>query len=249
MSAIGIEVGFATLHTATFPAAGERVPACLSIELALRGTLRVDQRELHVDDVVAHRGGECVARPTRAGSMLLAVALHTDAEIAARYIARFQRAEIVRVPALPRFRMALADELRAGDSQRAIALGGLVMSLLADCLRGLKSEHATAVDAVLELIERDCRDDISVGSVAALVGMRPSTLASRFRRATGMSIGAYVRQQRVEIAKRLLVESEMPVAAVARAAGFYDESHLDRCFRRISGSTPAAFRRAARERP
>lgn len=243
---IGIEVGFATLYAVTYPHAGGSTPACLTIELALRGALLLGDRELHGDDVVAHPGGDLLAQPARTGSMLLAIAVHPDAPIAQRYKDRFQRAEIVRMMSLPRFRTALTGELDTVDSKRSMALGGLVMSLLADCLRALESDAATEIDSVIEVIARECRGDVSVGNLAEQFGMRPSTLASRFRRATGMSVGAYVRQQRVELAKRLLVDSEMPVAAVARAAGFYDESHLDRCFRQLTGSTPAAYRRAAR---
>lgn len=245
----GISVGFACLEAVSYPGSGGSVaPACLTIELALRGTLDVSSRELHPDEVVAHRGGELLGRPSSPGSTLLAIGVSPNAPMAQPFLGRFDRAEIVRVPSLPRFRLGFTGELSTNDSQRSMALGGLVMNLVADCLRGLKSDSASPIQAILGILDREFRTPISLSEIAKRVGMRPSTLGSRFHREMGMTVGAYARQKRVELARGLLVESDMGLAEIARAAGFYDQSHLDRCFRQVSGSTPGAVRRSARER-
>ena len=50
----------------------------------------------------------------------------------------------------------------------------------------------------------------------------------------------YVTGRRVELARRLLLDG-VPAAEAATRAGFYDQSHLTRHFKRLHGVTPVAF--------
>jgi AraC family transcriptional regulator len=50
----------------------------------------------------------------------------------------------------------------------------------------------------------------------------------------------------VDAARRLLSETERPIADIALETGFTDQSHLTRVFRRCLGETPAGFRRRFR---
>lgn len=65
-----------------------------------------------------------------------------------------------------------------------------------------------------------------------------------FRDAAGETPHAYLLRARVERAKALLAAGCTP-AAVAHDCGFSDQSHLTSAFRRLVGSTPAQFARAA----
>ncbi|RVM10542.1 helix-turn-helix domain-containing protein, partial [Sinorhizobium meliloti] len=49
--------------------------------------------------------------------------------------------------------------------------------------------------------------------------------------------------KRVELTKKLLGESDLPVASIAAQLGFADQAHLTKVFRQIVGETPAAWRR------
>ena len=62
----------------------------------------------------------------------------------------------------------------------------------------------------------------------------------------GQTVAAYIRQKRIEYACRALAETDAPLADVALAAGFADQSHLGRTFKRIMRTTPAAYRAASR---
>ena len=58
-----------------------------------------------------------------------------------------------------------------------------------------------------------------------------------------MTLGSYVRNLRLEWVAARLLSSEEPLASLALAAGFADQSHLTRAFKRYSGLTPRAYRR------
>jgi AraC-like DNA-binding protein len=65
-----------------------------------------------------------------------------------------------------------------------------------------------------------------------------------FKAMTGLTPGAYIRNQRFRVACRL-IEQGSPLAEAAAAAGFADQSHLSRVFKRSQGITPGMFRHAS----
>lgn len=83
----------------------------------------------------------------------------------------------------------------------------------------------------------------TIADVAAELGAHPSHLTRSFTRAYGMAPHRYLISRRVDHARRLLVDGSR-VADAAVAAGFHDQAHLTRHFRRILGTTPARFRAA-----
>lgn len=85
----------------------------------------------------------------------------------------------------------------------------------------------------------------SVGEVATVLGVHPVHLARRFRAAFGLSPGEYVRRCRLDRARRMMLGSVAPLAEIAAAAGFADQSHFSNAFRKTFGMSPRSFRRAA----
>jgi len=95
---------------------------------------------------------------------------------------------------------------------------------------------------VKDLLHERFREQITISSLARQADVHPVYLASTFRRKYGHSIATYVRELRVDYASRQLAESETSLATIAQAAGFSDQSHFSRIFKRITGMTPAAYR-------
>lgn len=83
-------------------------------------------------------------------------------------------------------------------------------------------------------------ESFTLAEVAADVGAHPSHLIRAFSREFGLAPHQYVVSMRVDIARRLLLDGRPPAAAAAEA-GFHDQAHLTRHFRRVLGATPAAF--------
>lgn len=96
-----------------------------------------------------------------------------------------------------------------------------------------------------DLLHASFLDRLRAADVAAAVGVHPVLLARVFRAHTGVSIGDYVRTLRLDWAATRLSRSEAPLCEVALEAGFADQSHFTRAFKRHTGSTPLQFRRAA----
>ena len=144
--------------------------------------------------------------------------------------------------------LALWGELAAGPS--ALAIEALALELYAQILGGNSARALETRSPGLRAATARLHDDPAapwtLSKLAAEVGLHPSHLARAFRARHGTSIGEYLRNLRVAAAARRLAHSDEPIAAVALALGFADQSHLTRVFRARLGRTPGAFRRLLR---
>jgi two-component system response regulator YesN len=90
------------------------------------------------------------------------------------------------------------------------------------------------------------RPDLQLKEVAAAVHVSPSHLAHLLRTHVGASYVKYMTLLRMEEGKRLLVETDLKVAAIAVRAGYDDPAYFYRVFRREVGVTPSQYRRRVR---
>jgi AraC-like DNA-binding protein len=91
------------------------------------------------------------------------------------------------------------------------------------------------------LDERYMRD-VSLSELAAACGCSPFHLARAFTAQFGLPPHAYLNNLRVKNAKRM-IRAGTPLADVAYAVGYCDQSHLNRRFKRIVGVTPRQYAR------
>ena len=94
-----------------------------------------------------------------------------------------------------------------------------------------------------ELLDSRLSGDLSLQELAAECGLSASHFSRAFKASTGMTPSAWLQQRRLEAALRLLQSSAMPLATVALACGFADQSHLTRVFKRAYGVPPGEWRR------
>lgn len=92
--------------------------------------------------------------------------------------------------------------------------------------------------------EQRLDEPLDVAAMARHAGVSPRTFARRFRAETGTTPLQWLLGRRVLEARRLLEESELPVEAVAWRAGFGNAASLRDHFRRVTATTPSAYRRA-----
>jgi AraC family transcriptional regulator len=150
---------------------------------------------------------------------------------------------------------AIARETTVWDEGSAVLAEGLCLELVDVIAHPGAADRAGSVPRWLteaqELLTDRCVEPLSLRAVAEEVGVHPAHLARCFSRFFRRSPGEHVRRSRVARAARLLLEGDLPLAEIALACGFTDQSHLTHVFRRYKGETPAVFRagRKVRTRP
>ena len=87
---------------------------------------------------------------------------------------------------------------------------------------------------------------ISTDDLARRLDLHPAYVAHAYRFAAGEGIAETLRRRRVESASALLRRTELPLAEIALAAGFCDQSHMNRCFSAVLGRTPLRVRQERR---
>jgi len=107
--------------------------------------------------------------------------------------------------------------------------------------------RATA-EAARAHIEAHCTEHVRIADLAAAAGVSVCHLVRQFTRYVGVPPHAYLIRRRLEHALRLLREGASP-CTVAYLAGFADQAHFTRQFRRAFGAPPGEYQRDALHAP
>jgi AraC family transcriptional regulator len=94
----------------------------------------------------------------------------------------------------------------------------------------------------LQYIDDNLRGDISLAGVAEALAMSPWHFAHAFRQTTGLPPHRFVLERRIELAKSLLRETDLPITEIADRIGCASHSHFSVLFRRKTGQTPRDYR-------
>lgn len=163
-------------------------------------------------------------------------------------------------PVLPREALARWDfwcreaaaELRRTQTGYQAAARAYLRLMLTDILRltephlRLTPAHRPLLGLVFAYIDEHFHEPISLADVARQVHRSRSHLTDLVRRETGRPVLAWIHERRLAEARKLLLGTPLSVEQVAAQVGYADPTALIRHFKRATGLTPAAWRRALR---
>ena len=99
---------------------------------------------------------------------------------------------------------------------------------------------------VQDYVDSHLSGDLELEQLALTAGLSLHHFARAFKTSLGVPPHQFVLQRRLSLARDLLTSTDRPVADIAIAAGFSDQSHLSRTFRKSFAVSPIAFRRSHR---
>lgn len=138
----------------------------------------------------------------------------------------------------------------ANDADRNMV--NLLMKAILHEYHQLQRPAGDQMEALLRrFLHNHLTEALSLEDLADAVGMTKYHFARTFRELTGYPPMAYLRRMRVEAAAALLLNTPLPLKAIAPQVGFGDEYHLSRVFSREMGIAPSQYRasRKAAARP
>jgi AraC family transcriptional regulator len=160
-------------------------------------------------------------------------------------------------PLLEQLAIAITNALRDGAAEDGLYIDTVAQMMAVHLARSHSSRSRPMrilparplsgwkMRRVIEYIEDNLEGDLSLQAMAAEVDISPLYLARAFKSAVGQSPHQYVLARRIERAKELLRNTDLPVVDVALSSGFSSQSHLSHWFIRQVGVSPAVYRRQA----
>lgn len=140
--------------------------------------------------------------------------------------------------------LAAGEEALDAEARLALIADRLARHLVPARHRTRRSEPAAA-RRLRDLLDEHPARPVTLAEAARLLDRSVPHLVRSFARTYGVSPHAYLVGRRVELARKLLLAGTSPADAAVRA-GFYDQAHLTRHFRRHTSVTPAAYARSGR---
>lgn len=151
---------------------------------------------------------------------------------------------------------AIAEETRSRGLGGALYVDTVARGLIIHMLRNYASVRVQETRRsgalsplqerrIIEFIDANLNSSLDLKIMATALGLTPCLFARQFRRSFDKPPYAFVTTRRLELARRLLATTDLPIKAIASDCGFSDQAHLTRMFSTEFGQTPALFRRQA----
>lgn len=109
---------------------------------------------------------------------------------------------------------------------------------------GEENEDKTQkIQRAIEYINQNYSKNINMALVSNEVSMNYTFFSETFKDVVGESFVDYLKSIRINMAKKLLRSSNMPISKVSGEVGFNDEKHFSKTFKTLTGSTPSEYRK------
>ena len=145
----------------------------------------------------------------------------------------------------------LAARMYREFSERDGFSGLVLESISTELLIAASRQHSERAErkpppwlaTVKEFLRESFSEPPGLDELAKAAGVHPTHLTRVFRQFERCTVGEYVREVRIEYARRRMLTGREPLVDIALAAGFADQTHFTRSFKRVTGMTPSEFRR------
>ncbi len=143
-------------------------------------------------------------------------------------------------------------EFREDDDFSTLAIEGLMLEMLAEAsrcsVRQSEPRPPRWLRQVRDILDERFGESLTLVALSETVGVHPVHLAREFRRFYHSTAGEYVRRRRIEAACRAISTTDAPLAEIALATGFFDQSHFGKIFKQVMRLSPSAYRKSSRLR-
>ncbi|USY53249.1 response regulator [Bacillus sp. 1780r2a1] len=99
------------------------------------------------------------------------------------------------------------------------------------------------VQTICDYIDQNYSENITRTNLAKIVYLSPDYIARFFKKETGISLINYIIKKRVDIAKDLLTNTNLPIHVISDKVGYGNYSYFTKLFKKETGYTPVEFRR------
>lgn len=99
------------------------------------------------------------------------------------------------------------------------------------------------IEDIINYIDRNCQKDISLDQVGEYANMSSYYLSKIFKHETGVNFVAYLTDRKIEIAKDMLVNTDVPIINIALDLSYHEPNYFSKVFKKSTGLTPTEYRK------
>ncbi|BDI32061.1 hypothetical protein CCAX7_41120 [Capsulimonas corticalis] len=144
----------------------------------------------------------------------------------------------------------VVDVPEADPIVRQIMMVGRLQAVLSDIVTSqrvsVESNAQLWLTEACHLLESELAEDMDCHWIAEKVGLSYDRFRKKFAKEVGVTPFQYRSNQRLEAARKMLLETEMSLKEIAASVGFFDEFAFSNRFKQAVGMSPRAFRQETR---
>lgn len=129
---------------------------------------------------------------------------------------------------------------RGATDMEAVNWGGMTDRAIRE--QGYREQERNVEQEVKKYIREHMMDNVTVAHIADALHFNPQYLMRAFKGKTGLSIIEYITQARIDTAKKVLGDTDLPIKEVAQLVGYVDYAYFTRVFRKETGMSPSQYR-------
>ena len=95
----------------------------------------------------------------------------------------------------------------------------------------------------MDYIDNNIEKDLQLSELAEIAGMNKSYFSTLFKKLNGMSPWDYITVRRIDLARKLLSDSDRNILDIAMMCGFNNTANFNRAFKKVTGKTPKEIRK------
>lgn len=156
-------------------------------------------------------------------------------------------------PLLTQLTLALLEEASSDTPSGRLYADSLIQTLTLHVLKSYSTATSQVqpingglsgykLRRVKEFIDENLEQDLGLAELSRVASLSQFHFARAFRKSTGLTPQHYLMERRIERAKQLLTDAELPLVEVSLRTGFKNQSHFTTLFRKFTNVTPKAWR-------
>lgn len=102
--------------------------------------------------------------------------------------------------------------------------------------------YSKQVISAINYIYEHLHEKILISDLASYLSINPSYLSRLFKKETSLTIGDYIKNEKIKTAKNMLVSSKMSISEISYMLAFPNQSHFTKEFKKVTGVTPKKYK-------
>ncbi len=152
-----------------------------------------------------------------------------------------------------KYMLEAEKEFKTSSAQYELMVKVNLLSILVELTRslgdsineteiGAKSASFENMARTMDYIDNNISKDLELSELAETAGMNKSYFSTLFKKLNGMSPWDYITVRRIDLARKLLFESDRNILDIAMLCGFNNTANFNRAFKKVTGKTPKEMR-------